>query len=193
MAGVMLIAAIALYRICMGLSAGHPGWMENFAPVAAVALCGGVYLPRRMAYGVPLVAMLISDVALNAHYHVALVSAEMVSRYGALAVIVWLGCLIRNHARLAAVLPASVLGSVIFYLVTNTSAWLTGAEYAKTAGGWVQALTTGVPGYEPTWMFFRSSLISDLLFSALFVFCMAVTRGEAREAAPMGEVARVGR
>jgi hypothetical protein len=42
-------------------------------------------------------------------------------------------------------------------------------------------------------MFFRSSLISDLLFSALFVFCMAVTRGEAREAAPMGEVARVGR
>jgi hypothetical protein len=30
-----------------------------------------------------------------------------------------------------------------------------------------------VPGYPPTWSFFRSSLLSDLLFSALFVFCMA--------------------
>jgi hypothetical protein len=79
---------------------------------------------------------------------------------------------------------------VIFYIVTNTSSWLTWPGYSRTFSGWVQALTTGLPGYPPTWMFFRSTLVSDLLFSALFVFCMAATRAPA-PAEPLA--ARAGR
>jgi hypothetical protein len=30
-------------------------------------------------------------------------------------------------------------------------------------------LTVGIPGYPPSWTFLRSSLISDLLFTSLFV------------------------
>jgi hypothetical protein len=33
----------------------------------------------------------------------------------------------------------------------------------------LQALTTGLPGYPPTWTFFRNSLIGDLLFAAFFI------------------------
>jgi hypothetical protein len=35
----------------------------------------------------------------------------------------------------------------------------------------VQALTVGLPQYSatPTWMFFRNSLVSNLLFTVLFV------------------------
>jgi hypothetical protein len=51
--------------------------------------------------------------------------------------------------------------------------------YAQTYSGWVQALTTGLPGYEPTWTFFRSSLLSDLLFTLLFFACMAATSARA--------------
>jgi hypothetical protein len=155
--------------------------MENFAPVAAVALCGGIYLPRRLAFVVPLGALFVSDLFLNWHLHYALLSPEMISRYLALAASVAIGLCLRDRARLTTVLPASLLGSVIFYIVTNTSSWLTWPGYARTFSGWLQALTTGLPGYEPTWMFFRSTLVSDLLFSALFVFCMAATRApEAR-------------
>ena len=60
-------------------------------------------------------------------------------------------------------------------MLTNTSSWLTGPGYAHTFAGWLQALTTGLPGYPPTWMFFRSTLLSDLLFTTLFVLCMAAT------------------
>jgi ABC-type Fe3+-siderophore transport system permease subunit len=176
---LVLLAAITLYRLCIGLQTGHLPWLENFAPVAAVALCGGIYLPRRLAFIVPLGALFISDLFLNRHFHAPLVSPEMISRYVALAASVGIGFTLRNRARLGTVLPASVLGSFVFYVVTNTSSWLGSPDYAQTYSGWFQALTTGLPGYAPTWTFFRSSLVSDLLFTALFVFCMAATRAPA--------------
>jgi hypothetical protein len=176
-AALLLLAAITVYRLCVGFQ-GHAPWLENFAPVAAVALCGGIYLPRRLAFAVPLGALFVSDLFLNRHFGYPLVSPEMISRYLALGASVAIGFALRNRARLSTVLPASVLGSLIFYVVTNTSCWITGG-YARTFGGWVQALTTGLPGYEPTWMFFRSTLVSDLLFSTLFVVCMAATRAAA--------------
>ena len=42
----------------------------------------------------------------------------------------------------------------------------------------LQALTVGLPQYgaTPTWMFFRNSLVSDLLFTLLFVACMSFSR-----------------
>ncbi|HEX4085220.1 MAG TPA: DUF6580 family putative transport protein [Chthoniobacteraceae bacterium] len=174
-AALLLLAAIILYRLCIGFGA-HEVWLYNFSPLAAVALCGAIYLPRRMAVIVPIAALLVSDLLLNWHYGAALVSGEMVSRYAALAAVIGIGFALRNRASLAAVLPASMLGSVIFYVVTNTSSWLTEPGYAKSAAGWVQALTTGQPGFAPTWTFFRSTLISDLLFSALFVLCMSAVR-----------------
>lgn len=174
-AALLLLAAVILYRLCIGLQPGHLPWLENFAPVAAVALCGGIYLPRRLAFIVPLGALFISDVVLNWHFRYPLVSPEMISRYVALAATVGLGIMLQNRPRLSTVLPASLLGSFLFYVVTNTSSWLTWPGYARTFSGWLQALTTGLPGYAPTWMFFRSSVISDLLFTALFVLCMAAT------------------
>ena len=40
---------------------------------------------------------------------------------------------------------ASLLGSIAFYVITNTGDWLLEPLYAKTFAGWVQALTTGLP------------------------------------------------
>ncbi|MGA3172764.1 MAG: DUF6580 family putative transport protein [Chthoniobacteraceae bacterium] len=173
-AALMLLAAVILYRVCIVYQLVRIPWLENFAPVAAVALCGGIYLPRRLAFIVPLGALFVSDLFLNWHYGAALVSPDMFSRYLALAAVVCIGFALRNRAILLTVLPASILGSILFYVVTNTSSWLT-LPYAKTFPGWLQSLTTGLPGYAPTWLFFRSSLLSDLLFTALFVFCMAAT------------------
>ena len=59
--------------------------------------------------------------------------------------------------------------SLAFYLLTNTVSWLSSPAYAKTLAGWVQALTTGEPGYLPTWYFLRNSLVSDLGFSLLLL------------------------
>jgi hypothetical protein len=59
--------------------------------------------------------------------------------------------------------------------------------YAKNLAGLFQSLTVGLPQYSatPTWMFFRNSLLSDLIFTALFVVCMSAGRTwENRENAP---------
>jgi hypothetical protein len=53
--------------------------------------------------------------------------------------------------------------------------------YARTAAGWWQAMTVGLPGFPPTLLFFRNSLVSDLLFTGLFAGAMevvALRRGE---------------
>jgi hypothetical protein len=47
--------------------------------------------------------------------------------------------------------------------------------YAKTFAGWIQAITTGLPGYPPTWEFFRNTLLSGGLFTGLFVGAMKMT------------------
>jgi hypothetical protein len=63
-------------------------------------------------------------------------------------------------------------GAVFFYLATNTGSWLTDAHYAQTAAGWWQAMTVGRPEYPPTLFFFRNTLVSDLLFTAIFALGM---------------------
>ena len=45
-------------------------------------------------------------------------------------------------------------------------------RYAKTGAGWLQALTSGLPGYPSTLLFFRNTAASDLLFTLLFAACM---------------------
>ena len=47
---------------------------------------------------------------------------------------------------------------------------------AKNLGGLIQALSVGLPGYAPTWIFFRNSLVSDLIFTAVFVVCLSFGR-----------------
>jgi hypothetical protein len=86
--------------------------------------------------------------------------------------------LLQNRASWKTLLPASVGASLIFYVVTNSVSFLYDPGYAKNAPGWIQALNTGLPAYSatPTWMFFRNSLVSDLIFTALFVLCMQFGR-----------------
>jgi len=57
--------------------------------------------------------------------------------------------------------------------------------YAKNFGGLIQALTVGLPQYSatPSWMFFRNSIISDLLFTLLFVLSMSFGRSIGRSRA----------
>ncbi len=74
--------------------------------------------------------------------------------------------------------------------ITNAFAWLTDPGYAKNFAGLIQALTVGLPQYSatPSWMFFRNSLLGDLLFTLLFVVCMSFGRNaeqsRARPAVP---------
>lgn len=170
----LLFLAAVLWRIAVAFR-GEVAWL-NFAPLAAIALCGAIYLPRKMALLLPLAALLASDLVLNAHYGAQLVSVEMLARYVALALVGGLGLLLRARPTFPRVLGGSLAGSLLFYLLTNAASWLGNPFYPQNAGGLAQALWSGRPGFPPTWMFFRATLASDLLFTALFLGCLAATR-----------------
>jgi Family of unknown function (DUF6580) len=187
---LLIIVAIA-FRIAIGFF-GHAdsiGWM-NFAPIAAIALCAAAYFPWKYKFTVPMIALLISDVVLNAHYGFSLLSPFVVSHYIGFAIVGGLGLLLQSRASWKTLLPASIVASLIFYVVTNSVSWIYDPGYAKNFAGFVQSLTVGLPQYSatPTWMFFRNSVVSDLLFTLLFVVCINLGRSaegsRARAAVP---------
>jgi hypothetical protein len=177
----ILLAAAVVWRVLLGVSHSQDfGWLHNFAPLSAIALCGATILPRRWALILPLLALFVSDVLLNLHYGVSLFSVEMLARYVALAGIAFLGSSLRKSPKVPVLIGASVTGSAFFYILTNSASWLTEPQYAKTFAGWIQALTTGLPGYPSTISFYRNTLASDVLFTVLFIVCVQVaSRAEA--------------
>ena len=183
-AAFALLFVVVAYRIVSGFEGSADfSWLHNFAPLAAVALCGAVYLPRRLAFALPLAMLFLSDLVLNVfHYHQPLLTAEILPRYLALALIAALGFSLRGHARLGTLLAASCVGSLIFYVVSNTGSWLYEPAYAKSFAGWLQAMTIGLPGFPPTWWFYRHTLLGDLFFTLLFAGCL--TLGARREENP---------
>jgi hypothetical protein len=180
---ILILSAVA-YRIAAALliHSGQALWLSNFAPLAAIALCGAAYFPAKFKFTIPLGALFISDLVLNYVYHAPLIQAQMVSRYFALALVGLIGLALQNRASFKTLLPASLVGSAIFYLITNAASWLSDPGYAKNFAGLIQALTVGLPQYSatPTWMFFRNTLLSDLFFTLLFVVCVNFGRNTGR-------------
>ncbi len=180
---LLLILSAVAYRIVMGLFVQSDStWLANFAPLAAIALCGAAYFPRSYKFTVPLVALFVSDVVLNLHYGASLLDPLIFGRYLALFVVGCIGLLVANRPSFKTLLPAAIAGSVVFYVITNAFSWLSDPGYVKNLGGLLQALTVGLPAYSatPTWMFFRNSLVSDLFFTAVFVLCMSYGRSSER-------------
>lgn len=154
--------------------------LPNFAPLMAIAFCGGMFLPGRLAWTIPVGALFFSDLFLNAHYGVSLLSWSMPVVYACYVLAVLLGTKLRG-AGLLAMLGATVGNAVVFYLVTNTLAWLGNPLYPQTIAGLIQSLTVGLPGFPPTWTFFRNSLAGDLIFTALFAGAFYLARNRSAE------------
>ena len=180
---LLLVFSVVVYRVTTGLLI-HSGtsWLSNFAPLAAIALCSAAYLPNKYKFSVPLLTLFISDVIIDLSYGTPIFDPQILVRYVALALVASIGLLLQNRASLKTLLPASIVGSTLFYVITNMFSWLSDPGYAKDLAGLVQSLTVGLPQYSatPTWMFFRNSLVSDVIFTCLFVVCMNAGRNMGR-------------
>lgn len=169
-----------------------PGLMpENFSAVYGLVFCAAVYFPGKLAWFLPLGTLLVTDVIMNLfYYHADLMSGYMLVNYLAYAVILWLGRQFSARSSWLSLLSGGLLGAILFYLVTNTAAWMQNPEYAKTLAGWIQALTVGTPGWPHTWEFFRNTLLSGGLFTGLFAGAMKLSEAaEESEEEEEGEAA----
>lgn len=158
-----------------------PGLMpNNFSAAYAIAFCAGVYFPRRLRWVLPLSTLLIMDFILNVFYYgVSPIDPYIIPKFLAFAGIIWIGTKFRAGNRWLTLLGGGLLGALVFYVTTNIASWIFDPYYPKTLEGLIRALTTGLPGWPPTWMFFKNTLLSGGLFTGLF--CGAMKLSEAAE------------
>ena len=154
----------------------------NFSVTYALAFCAGVYFQGASAWWLPLGAMVVTDIGLNFYYqseypesHVWDLAnlSNLALNYLGYVVLIFLGRRFKSQSAFLHLLAGGILGAILFYLITNTASWLFNPyhspEYTRTLHGWLLALTRGINGYPPTWEFFRNTLFSGGLFTALFV------------------------
>ncbi len=176
-----LIVLSAVWRIV----GAHVPALSNFAPLMALTFCGAVYFRDKRMWLVPFAALTLSDLYLDRYYAATFNETwawqSVLVRLLCFALALPLGAWIAQHKSWLKLFAGSLAGSLFFYVATNTDAWLRDPYYAKTAAGWLQALTTGRPEFPPTIWFFRNTLASDLLFTGIFAWAMesvAQRRGE---------------
>lgn len=168
---ILFVVVFALSRIPI------PG-LPGFSAAYALAFCAGVYLRRAIAWWLPLGVMVATDIGLCFFkYHVSLLQPELLLNYAIYAGLIGMGKWFGRGAAFWKLLLGGTFGALLFYVLTNTLSWFTDPHYAKTIAGWIQALFIGVntPGLPPTWEFFRNTLLSGALFTALFAGTAKVT------------------
>jgi hypothetical protein len=173
---ILLMLTFALTR--------WPGLLPpNFSAAYALTFCAGVFLPKKLAWWLPLGTMLASDLIINLYYqfvqHIDAFKWTQLINYAVYAVLILLGTRFNPRAALLKLIGGGVLGAIIFYVITNTASWFfnpfNNPEYTKTFAGWIVALTKGTAGYPQTWEFFRNTFLSGGLFTGLFAGAMKLS------------------
>lgn len=130
--------------------------LPNFAPISAMALFGGAYLGRRYALVLPFMAMVASDLFIGFD---SLTSRLTV--YGSFLLIGMIGLWLRRHRNFQNIVLASLISSVLFFVITNFGVWLFSNIYPKTSQGLVACFAAAIP-------FFRNTLSGDIFYSSVF-------------------------
>ena len=139
-----VLASLVLFAVVSRLLP-HP---DNVTAVGGLAIfAGAMFRDWRIALGLPLAALFLSDLAIGLHSHVPVV-------YASFAVSVLLGRWLATTRTVPGVVGATLLGAVQFFVVTNFACWV--GFYPHTLEGLAECYVLAVP-------FFRNSLAGDFL------------------------------
>ena len=167
-----------------------PGMLpQNFSAAHALLFCTAFWLPGWMGWVLPLATIIVTDILLNVFaYDVTVLDPRLVTNWMILALFVVLAKWLARRRSYGRVFLGTLFGALLFYLVSNSVSWMVNPAYAKTIAGWVQALTVGLPGFPPTWMFGLKTLLGTGLFTGLFAGAMKLSEAmDATEPEPEAE------
>lgn len=149
--GAFIVLGLAMTRLLP-----HP---DNFTPIIATALFGGAYFSNiRLAFLIPLLAMVLSDIALefflpNQGFH-----NLMIVVYGCFVGFVGLGFVLRKYNAFYAPAIMAVIASTLFFIITNFAVWVISGLYPHTIEGLIACFFAALP-------FYGNSLAGDLFWT----------------------------
>ncbi len=150
----LLLAAALIVYVVIARLLPHP---DNFAPLTAAAIFGGVYLSRGSAVGTALAAAIISDVLVGFYSPGVMFVVWACYALIALASHQWL-----KQPKLVRGGLLTVASSTFFFAATNFAVWASSGMYAHSLAGLERCFAMALP-------FFRNSLLGDLFYTgALF-------------------------
>lgn len=149
---LLIIGAIVAFVVVFRL-VPHPA---NFAPVGALALMGGLLLPRKYALWLPITAMAISDLIIGVH-------PLVLWTWGSFMIIALMSStfLAKRNIGVGTIFAGALASGLLFFAVTNFGVWLQSGMYSHTFTGLVQCYYNALP-------FLRNTLLGDIFFSAAF-------------------------
>ncbi len=148
---------LVFFLIALGATARlfpHPA---NVAPIGAIALFAGLYLPRRLSLIVPLFAMFLSDLVIG-FYSLPIMTAV----YGSFLVSIAIARIMKRKKTIPFLIGGTTLGAIVFFLLTNAAVWAFGTMYSHSLSGLAHSYSRAIP-------FFRNSLVGDLFFVGLLI------------------------
>ncbi|MCB0689568.1 MAG: hypothetical protein KDC53_23675 [Saprospiraceae bacterium] len=160
-----IVVGLALVIFAIG-SRLLPHW-QNFTAVGASGLFAAHYFRKQIwAFFIPLFAMWVSDLILNNLVYGAFnegfvwFSKYMIFVYAGLVGMITIGQVMLKRIDGSRVLVASLIASLIFFLITNFGSFTFDPIYPKNAGGLFAAYVAGLP-------FFLNTLLSNVTYSLL--------------------------
>jgi hypothetical protein len=140
----------------------HPA---NVTPIMAIGLFGAAYLDRKwLAVVTPLAALFLSDLVLNniiyKQYYTSFQWITSPIMYVAVAAVTCIGFLRLRQISPANIITASIIGSVVFFLISNIWSWQWDPIYTKDFSGLMTCYVAGLP-------FLLRSLLGDLMYCGL--------------------------
>jgi len=131
----------------------------SFTPVGAALLFFGARTDRKRLW-IPVLMLAVTDVVLSRFVYGYPFTADLPITWAWYAGIVLMGGWLKENDRPLRVAGAALATSVSFFLVSNFAVWAVWNMYPKNAAGLLQSYLMALP-------FFRNTVASDLLFSAL--------------------------
>ena len=144
--------------------------MPNIMPFAAIFFCAAVFA-RACPLLLPAAAIawvLGGPVTSMIQGYDAFGLVDVVNM-AAMLICGLIGFQFQGKSKTLPLLGGTLLAAISFYLITNTHSFISNPVYPRTMEGLGMALWNGVPGYPPTWVFFRNSLCANTVFALLFV------------------------
>ena len=150
---ILIVCALILFGIMMRLMPHAP----NATPIAALAFVGSLYLGRRWSIILPLSALLLSDLLIGFYDW-----RIMLSVYGSFALIGFLSWICRKYNSFFSTGITVIAGSLVFFLLTNTTVWLFSPWYEKSISGLLYSYELGLP-------FLRNMLAGDIAYTFVLI------------------------